>query len=227
MNESEWQMWKDHLKSFLAGREQRIRRSSRLVKLLKKNVKTQVKFAEFLNITEGTVLDVGCGAGEFRLNLNENNIEYYGLDPVTVTEAKHFRYVRALAEYIPFEDSSFTDVIVLSAADQFQDVDRFLFETIRVLKPGGNLHILQHVDDNNRLTTVARTLAHTAKEFIEGQKTDCHNVETPRHMRKFSKNTLSKTLSNCYDIVSKTEYSYKWYGHKVTFLSGRPNSMYH
>ena len=227
LDASEWQTWKDHLESLLARHEQGISRSSRLVKLLKNNLKTQVKFAEFVNITEGTVLDVGCGAGKFRLNLNENNIEYYGLDPVTVTEAKNFRYIRALAEYIPFEDSSFTDVIVLSAANHFQDFDKFLFETIRVLKPGGNLHILQNVHDTNRLTTAARRLAHTAKEFIEGQKTDCYNAETPRHMRKFSKNTLSETLSDCYEIVSETEYSYKWHGHRVTFLSGRPNSMYH
>jgi ubiquinone/menaquinone biosynthesis C-methylase UbiE len=133
---------------------------------------------ELLARTHGRVLEIGGGTGA--------NLPYYG-DAVTelvVTEpeepmakrleAKLSDYtrtvevIRAPAEQLPFDDSSFDFVVSTLVLCTVSDPDKALAEVRRVLKPGGELIFLEHVrsDDpglakwQDRLNPVQRKIGH-------------------------------------------------------------------
>lgn len=222
---AEWQMWKDHLVAFQERREQRVKKPNRFVDHWGgTKSKGKKAFAEFINITEGKVLDMGCGAGKFRLRFNNNEVTYYGLDPMIVPGIESFPFARALAEYIPFKDGTFSDVIITSALDHFQDLDKFFGETIRVLRSNGKLHIMQHIHGMKNPTMVVKTITHWVKDTLEDRATKIENAEAPHHMSEFTKSALFGGLSNYFEVVSVDEYSNKWYSPTLVFLSLRPRN---
>ena len=103
----------------------------------------------------GRVLEIGAGTGR--------NLEHYpeGLDRLVLTEpeepmAKRLEaklsglgrtaeVVRAPAESLPFEDSSFDTVVSTLVLCTVDDPRRTLAEIERVLSPGGALLFLEHV----------------------------------------------------------------------------------
>jgi SAM-dependent methyltransferase len=167
----DWQVWKAHLEKFQARREDRIAHPERVAARWGTRSKPNKPFAEFIDIREGKVLDIGCGPGKFRFALDAVTVEYFGLDPVALPEASDFRLVRGLAEYFPFADGEFTDVVVLAALDHFRDPARFFLEAQRVLRPDGRLHILQSVHDARGPVSLVRLLAHKVKDALEDRAT--------------------------------------------------------
>ena len=111
----------------------------------------------------GEVLEVGGGTGA--------NLEFYGdaVESLTVTEPeppmmkrleRHLRerapvdatLLRAPAEDLPFEDSSFDVAISTLVLCTVDDQPRAIRELRRVLRPGGRLLFIEHVrSDNPRL----------------------------------------------------------------------------
>lgn len=96
------------------------------------------------------VLDVGCGSGRIIKFLRENNFDAYGCDvnPIAVKmarkliEAKRIRI--APAEKLLYPSRSFDLILSISVVEHLRhsQVDHFLKETLRILRPGGYIFLV-------------------------------------------------------------------------------------
>lgn len=94
-------------------------------------------------------LELGCGAGQFGINLAKRGANVIGLDfsanQLTAARAnvaetgERFPLVRASAEELPFADESFDLVVCDHGATSFTDPHVTIPECARVLRPGGVL----------------------------------------------------------------------------------------
>ncbi len=86
---------------------------------------------------DGLLLDIGCDTPSININLHSKDISYVGLDPsFTITD--EFRVI-GIAELLPFKDSTFDNVLMMSSLDHVLDYHKAIDEAYRVLKPGGKL----------------------------------------------------------------------------------------
>ncbi len=87
-------------------------------------------------LPQGTVLDLGCGIGHSYELLAPRETIGLDNDPrVLIGQDRETRIgdMRAL----PFEESSFSAVLVVQAIENVPDPERALVEALRVLRPGG------------------------------------------------------------------------------------------
>lgn len=100
--------------------------------------------------SEGRVLDIGCGNGQFLAELDSiaglsaRNWDLHGVDysPAVLAEASQTPYTFQqcnLEEGIPYPDDSFDVVSAGEVIEHIYDPDRLLRETRRVLRPGGHV----------------------------------------------------------------------------------------
>jgi SAM-dependent methyltransferase len=81
--------------------------------------------------------------------------------------------------YLPYENNSFDIVISIEAISHYHDVDRFLAEAARVLRPGGTMVI---VDTNNGNNILVRRRIRAVWELFENGPAGSvpgHKVERP------------------------------------------------
>ena len=221
----EWAQWKSHLEKFQARRDSRIDNPEETINRLAQKSRPQPPFAKFADIQRGTVLDVGCGPGKFRYHLDLDRVEYVGLDPITLPEVSDFNFVQGVAEWIPFRENSFTDIVVLSALDHFRDLDRFLAEARRVLEPGGRLHIMQSVHEMRGPISAIKVLAHEVKDAWEERVSDAHGRDVPKHLEEFTTRSLVDRLSSAFNVLRIERYSATWYSPVKLFLSFVPQEV--
>lgn len=227
LSSSEWKMWQDHLEGFQERRMQRIREPHRQVNQWGKKSKPQSRFSEFANITDGKVLDLGCGPGKFRFHLDQKHVQYYGLDPVVLPEVEDFSFVRALSEYLPFKDNTFSHLVVIAALDHFKDLEAFFKEAMRVLKPQGKLHIVQSIHELRGPLSAVKMFSHWVKDSLEDRATKIKNPNAPKHITEFSSSSLATTLAKYFVVEAMDKYSHKWYSPTKLFLSLSPKTGLH
>ena len=97
------------------------------------------RMRRFLRKARGLVLDVGCDDPLVGSALLPPESSYLGLDPFC-HRSDPFRVV-GFAEYLPFSDARFDAVLFNTSLDHVLDWRRAIEEALRVLKPGGDLHI--------------------------------------------------------------------------------------
>lgn len=95
------------------------------------------------------VLEVGCGTGNFSLELANRGAQVVGLDcsgPMLARaqaqdkagrQGQAVAWVRGLASPLPFADESFDGVMCILALDFMANRELALQEMVRVLRPGG------------------------------------------------------------------------------------------
>jgi len=220
----EWGVWRSHLEKLQARRASRIENQGETINRLSMKSKPQRPFAKFVGIESGTVLDIGCGPGKFRRNFDLDRVHYVGLDPMTLPEVSDFDFVQGVAEFIPFREGSFTDVVVLAALDHFRDLDRFLVEARRVLQPGGRLHVLQSVHEVRGPISAIKVLAHEVKDAWEERISDDHGSDVPKHLDEFTTKSLINRLSGAFDVERIERYTATWYSPVKMFSSFVPRS---
>lgn len=105
------------------------------------------------DFADKSVLEVGCGLGE-GLNFLSRVTKAAGMVGLDLSEQAVKRanaslgrdglsYVQGDAEKLPFEDGEFDVVINIESAHNYPNLETFLTEVARVLKPGG---YFSHVD---------------------------------------------------------------------------------
>jgi SAM-dependent methyltransferase len=216
LDDGDWKLWRDHIEGLQARREQRTRGTRSW-----SDPTTKEAFAKFVDPAGTRLLDVGCGAGKFRRYLADG-VEYYGLDPVPVPETTEFPYVRALAERIPFRDSTFSDLVVIASVDHFQDIGGFLSEAVRVLEETGRFHLVQSVHGARGLAGRVRMLAHHLKDSLESRATKVQNPDAPKHMTEFTRDALEARLSDHFRIDRVAEHAKSFYHPLKLFLTMSP-----
>ena len=124
----------------------------------------------------GRVLEVGCGTGLALPNYRDD-VELFAFDPHF--DALHrarrrrsgARLFCASAESIPFAADSFDCVVSSLVFCSVPDVDRGLGELRRVLRPGGRLLMLEHVQARSKFGARLLDALQPAWTLISG---GCH-----------------------------------------------------
>jgi SAM-dependent methyltransferase len=92
-------------------------------------------------------LDVGCGEGRFCRMLGRCGVDVTGLDPTPLlieaarSRDREGRYIRGIAEALPFAGQSFDLIVSYLTLIDIPDIDLAISEMARVLAPGGTLLI--------------------------------------------------------------------------------------
>jgi ubiquinone/menaquinone biosynthesis C-methylase UbiE len=103
----------------------------------------------------GRTLDVGCGTGR-GLRFYGPGASVVGIDPARASLARTARrlpgsrLVQASAEALPFRDGAFDTVVSSLVFCSVSDPARGLAEVKRVLRPDGQLRMLEHVRSQRR-----------------------------------------------------------------------------
>jgi SAM-dependent methyltransferase len=84
--------------------------------------------------------------------------------------------VAAPAEALPFDDGSVDVVLSTLVLCTVDDLERTLDELARVLRPGGQLRLLEHVHGTGRTATLQRAVARPWRVVGRG----CHLTRDPR-----------------------------------------------
>lgn len=98
---------------------------------------------------QGNVLDVACGTGDMAVSLVERGCTVTGIDlseemlAIARQKAPIVTFMIADAEHLPFPDASFDAVTCAFGVRNFVHLEQGLNEMLRVLKPGGQLVILE------------------------------------------------------------------------------------
>jgi ubiquinone/menaquinone biosynthesis C-methylase UbiE len=147
--------------------------------------------AEMLNDVTGNVLEIGAGTGV--------NFQYYQAGAhVTATEPDPYMLERAkkraseakaaielrqvAAEELPFPDASFDFVIDTLVLCSVSDPRKVLSEIKRILKPGGELRLYEHVRYKNPIGALSQDLISPAWQWCGA---GCHpNRNTERYLRE-------------------------------------------
>jgi len=101
--------------------------------------------------TAKSMLDIGCGP-RGGLEWADNAKERIGLDPLVDRyrqlgiDTHKMSYVCAPSEKIPFPDEHFDFVTSFNSLDHVDDVDRTLFEIMRVLKRNGTFLLITEIN---------------------------------------------------------------------------------
>ncbi len=139
------------------------------------------------------VLDVATGAGHTAFAFAPIVREVTAVDITTpmLTTARelagqrglsHIRFIQAPAEQLPFAHNSFDLVVCRLAAHHFEENGRFLSEAARVLKPGGQLALLDNIVPGSRRRGKKADLQRRAGAYINALE----RLRDPSHVRCLS-----------------------------------------
>ncbi|MHA1894080.1 MAG: class I SAM-dependent methyltransferase [Candidatus Helarchaeota archaeon] len=99
---------------------------------------------------KGTYIEIGVGTGRFSLPLGIQ----YGIDPsmkmLKIAKSKSIIVMKAIAEQLPFRDSRFDNVIMVTTICFLDNVNTSFKEVYRILKKGG-FFTVGFVDKNSPL----------------------------------------------------------------------------
>lgn len=142
-------------------------RYDRLNRILsfRSDVRWRRKAVKMLNINpESRILDLACGTGDLTLALSKLKPQH--IEAVDVSSGmlalakikfekhnlhKQISITKAAAEDLPFNDQSFDIVTIAFGVRNFSDLHKGINEIHRVLKPGGQLLILEFGLPQNKI----------------------------------------------------------------------------
>lgn len=112
------------------------------------------EIADVLDRPDAVVLDVACGTGDLSIELNKNSkARIIGTDfcrpMLALAKSKSellpqtIPFVEGDAMELPFEDEAFDAVTIAFGLRNLANVEHGLIELARVLKPGGQLAVLE------------------------------------------------------------------------------------
>jgi ubiquinone/menaquinone biosynthesis C-methylase UbiE len=106
------------------------------------------RMIELLNPKTGEqFLDIGCGTGNYTLELVKQNVKIIGIDPSNEmlqqasVRNKEIDWIQGIAEDIKLADKSQDGVLAWLTTHHWTDIDQGLNESYRILRPGGRLLI--------------------------------------------------------------------------------------
>jgi phosphatidylethanolamine/phosphatidyl-N-methylethanolamine N-methyltransferase len=121
-------------------------------------------FELIASTTPGRLLEIGVGNGS-HLRCYKSH-EVIGIDNSSAMLARAKKHRRAdielmqmSGEDLQFQDASFDHVVLSHVIAVVDDPDRLVREVHRVLRPGGNIYILNHVTPSNGLRYIDRAFA--------------------------------------------------------------------
>lgn len=172
-----------------------------------------------------TVLDAGCGNGNYVIDENHQKISSaIGLDVAPEYTQKNIcldKIYFGNLEQMPFADNSFNSVISLWVLEHVKNPRRVFSEIHRVLKPGGLFFFATPNSDYLPLKIIhflkSSKLNHFLNQFLFGRKSE---EVFPTYYRANTINDIQKHLGNLFDIEKlflNPDVSYTSFNH-LTYL---------
>ncbi len=171
--------------------------------------------AALIGSASGRVLELGVGNGANFPYYSDRASEIHGIEPANAlleearsaaretSSPERFHLIQAGAEALPYPDNHFDSVVACLVFCTIPDAESAARETLRVLKPGGALLVLEHV-------------AHEKPAWRRGQKL-IEPVWTPLACGcHLSRDTLSVFTRSGFDISNLK----KWQHPKLPKLAG-------
>jgi ubiquinone/menaquinone biosynthesis C-methylase UbiE len=180
------------------------------------------------DIKNKTLLDVGVGRGNHVVAFSRRGFKTYGLD-------KHDDFFKMLKGYtirecdiekepFPFEDNSMDIVFSKSVLEHVTNVDSFLTQTYRVLKPGGlailmvpdwGTHYKTFWDDYSHVKAWTRKGLQNSMKVYNFDRVKCRLFRQLPILWKYPKlkilSDITSLLPHCFKWKDKEEvYSRKW-----------------
>jgi ubiquinone/menaquinone biosynthesis C-methylase UbiE len=147
--------------------------------------------AEMLKDLRGDVLEIGAGTGaNFRYYPAGLHVVAIEPDPFMMKKARerakkspaNVELHRVAAETLPFADASFDYIIDTLVLCSVQKPRRVLAEIKRVLRPGGELRVYEHVRYSNPIGALGQDIISPAWQWFGA---GCHpNRDTGRLLRE-------------------------------------------
>ncbi len=112
------------------------------------------KLKKFVDGKNNLILDLGTGTGVFTEEIRDRGI-IIGIDPslkmiMRGREKREFiKFVLGVGEKLPFKDESFNYIVSAYVMRNLDSVEITLSESLRVLKPGGKMIILEFFPPKN------------------------------------------------------------------------------
>ncbi len=98
-----------------------------------------------LKTKSGKALDLGCGTGNYTLELKKRGFDVIGLDAseemLKIARLKGLNCIKGDAYNLPFPDESFDLVLSVTMFEFIHEPEKVIAEIYRVLKPGGEVLI--------------------------------------------------------------------------------------
>lgn len=140
------------------------------------------------------LLDVGSGPGILTGLIAKNfpDLEVIGIDrsnemiQFSQLTLPNYKWIRGLAEELPFEDGSISIVLASFILIHVKDLEKVLKEILRVLEPGGKIlliepdsfatdadsPILELMQKHADISVGSKKAIHIAKDFLQKQSTE-------------------------------------------------------
>jgi len=115
--------------------------------------KTLNKIESLVSLQDKKILDVGAGFGNLLIAARLSGYDAYGVEPDAIMFQGATKRLKGLGisediltntvgESLPFEDESFDVAIFSTVLEHVQNIYAVLSETARIIKPGGNIIII-------------------------------------------------------------------------------------
>ena len=153
--------------------------------LVKKvSLKSKLKLINSFASKEKTLLDVGCGTGDFLQVAKENNWCISGIEPNeearVIANNKTSNSVFEIEELLKFEANKFDVITLWHVLEHLPNLDKHIAVFKKILKPNGALII-----------AVPNYKSYDAEHY----KQYWAAFDAPRHLWHFSKESISKLVS--------------------------------
>ncbi len=147
---------------------------------------TKARIRRVLGETKGSVLDLGCGTGEYAPLFAPDR--YVGVDlwPPFVryasTRLRIFDFLVGDAERLPFVDHQFDHVLVNGVIHHMDDssADRLLAEVRRVVRPSGSVLIIEDIPSS--AANLPGRLMHAMDQGDHIRKSEAYRALLERHL---------------------------------------------
>lgn len=114
-----------------------------IIRNLRNSIYSSIDF-----LKKNRILDIGCGTGEFILELEGEEGELIGLEPwrtqirIARNKSSKADFIIGIGEHLPFVSSSFTIVHAAFVLEHIKEQEYFLNEISRVISNNGKLIII-------------------------------------------------------------------------------------
>ncbi|MHC5201089.1 class I SAM-dependent methyltransferase [Myroides sp. LJL119] len=160
---------------------------NRIYQIAKKNsISRKLQWIESIHDAGGTLLDIGCGTGEFLLHAKSKGWNTVGYEPsLLASELAIAKGINLVASTKEIKSGSIEVITLWHVLEHVSDLDKQLLELRRLLKPNGII-----------LVAVPNYQSYDAvyyKEFWAA-------YDVPRHIWHFSREAMAKLFTS-YDFT--------------------------
>ncbi len=162
-----------------------------------------------------SLLDIGCGNAAFLRQIAPKLVRANGVDAsagmlkmaeskAAMTGLKNIEFNQISGPILPFDDNQF-DTVISVLSFRYLDWDPMIHEILRVLKPGGQILILDMVAAPIRFYEIPRLLISKLKNYFQ-------RLQQPSYYKALSKmvSTVAWQQMLKYNPI-RAEHEYKWY----------------